>query len=77
MKGSTNLCKAKTAIIGRNGNEAISLWETETHTGKDIAAKHAAHNLAVLYDCMYKVEKADEWYKRVVNIGLGQNQYEG
>lgn len=76
VKGSANLQKSKAAIIGRNWNEAISLWEADARTGKGTAAKRAAYNLAVLYDCMCEVEKADEWYKRAVSSGLGQAQYE-
>jgi hypothetical protein len=75
VKGSPNLEKAKAAIIGRSWSEAIALWEADASSAKASAAKRAAYNLAVLYDALCEVEKAEEWYRRAVGAGLGQNEY--
>ncbi|MCS7188823.1 MAG: DUF6340 family protein [Bacteroidia bacterium] len=76
VKGSPNLQQAYTAVIGHRWAEAIALWEKDANTGKGNAAKRAAYNLAVLYDAMCEIEKADEWYSRAVNMGLGKAEYE-
>ncbi|MCS7153595.1 MAG: tetratricopeptide repeat protein [Bacteroidia bacterium] len=76
VKGSPELEQAKAAVIGRNWNEAIALWERAANSGKKTAAKRAAYNLAVLYDALCEVEKAEEWYKKAVAAGLGAAEYE-
>ncbi|MCS7154105.1 MAG: DUF6340 family protein [Bacteroidia bacterium] len=76
VKGSPNLQQAKAAVIGRRWTEAIALWEKDANAGKGKAAKRAAYNLALLYDAMCEIEKADEWYSRAVSMGLGKAEYE-
>ncbi|MCX8113068.1 MAG: DUF6340 family protein [Bacteroidia bacterium] len=76
VKGSPALEQAKAAVIGRNWSEAIRLWEQEANSTKKTPAKRAAYNLAVLYDALCEVDKAEEWYKRAVSAGLGSAEYE-
>ncbi|MCX7607397.1 MAG: tetratricopeptide repeat protein, partial [Bacteroidia bacterium] len=76
VKGSPQLEQAKAAIMGRRWEEAIALWEKDVNGGKASPAKRAAYNLAVLYDALCEVEKAEEWYRRAVGQGLGQREYE-
>ncbi|MCS7162393.1 MAG: DUF6340 family protein [Bacteroidia bacterium] len=76
VRGSPGLEQAKTALIGRQWNEAIATWEKEAQSPNKTAAKRAAYNLALLYDALCNVEKAEEWYRRAVALGLAQREYE-
>ncbi|MEN2991982.1 MAG: DUF6340 family protein [Bacteroidia bacterium] len=76
VRGSPGLEQAKTALIGRQWNEAIAIWEKEAQSPNKTAAKRAAYNLALMYDVLCNVEKAEEWYKRAVSLGIGQREYQ-